>query len=100
MTCRFPGCDAPAEVCDVDHTKPHPYGPTHPSNTKLYCRCDHLLKTFYAAMGRRDQQLADGTAIITAPTGHTYRNEPHGGQLFPALARPTGELGDIRVPDE
>ncbi|OBB91591.1 HNH endonuclease signature motif containing protein, partial [Mycolicibacterium peregrinum] len=35
LTCRFPGCDAPAERCDVDHTAPWPAGPTHPSNTKL-----------------------------------------------------------------
>ena len=41
LTCRFPGCDAPAQVCDIDHTTPYPYGPTHPSNTKLYC-CTHL----------------------------------------------------------
>ena len=30
LTCRFPGCDAPAQVCDIDHTIPHPLGPTHP----------------------------------------------------------------------
>ncbi|WP_131812595.1 HNH endonuclease signature motif containing protein, partial [Mycolicibacterium fortuitum] len=46
LTCRFPGCDAPAERCDVDHTTPWPAGPTHPSNTKLYCRAHHLIKTF------------------------------------------------------
>lgn len=32
LTCRWPGCD------DVDHTVPYPFGPTHPSNNKLYCR--------------------------------------------------------------
>jgi len=47
MTCRFPGCDRPAAVCDIDHTVPYPLGPTHPSNLKLYCRAHHLLKTFY-----------------------------------------------------
>jgi hypothetical protein len=46
LTCRFPGCDQPAEVCDIDHTVPYPLGPTHPSNLKLYCRIHHLLKTF------------------------------------------------------
>ncbi|GJJ21196.1 HNH endonuclease signature motif containing protein [Mycolicibacterium mageritense] len=35
MTCMFPGCDRPAERCDVDHTEPYPGGPTHPS--KLRC---------------------------------------------------------------
>jgi hypothetical protein len=29
LTCRFPGCDQPAEVCDLDHTVPFPWGPTH-----------------------------------------------------------------------
>ena len=65
MTCRFPGCDAPAEVCDIDHTKPYPHGPTHPSNTKLYCRTHHLLKTFYTGLlGWTDRQFPDGTVSL------------------------------------
>ena len=35
MTCRFPGCTAAAEVCDIDHAVAYPVGPTHPS--KLRC---------------------------------------------------------------
>jgi hypothetical protein len=93
LTCRFPGCDAPAAVCDIDHTAPYPGGPTHPSNTKLYCRTHHLLKTFFTGPnGWSERQLPDGTVIWTAPTGHIYRTEPHGGALFPALATPTGAL--------
>ena len=100
LTCRFPGCDAPAEVADIDHTIPFPKGRTHPSNAKLYCRRHHLLKTFYRGPGGwTDRQLADGTVIFTAPTGHTYVTEPHGGMLFPALATPTGEP-DVPAPDE
>jgi hypothetical protein len=38
MTCRFPNCDRPAEVCDIDHTIPYPLGPTHASNLKCLCR--------------------------------------------------------------
>ncbi|HTX94020.1 MAG TPA: DUF222 domain-containing protein [Mycobacterium sp.] len=38
MTCRFPGCDRPAEFADIDHTIPYPLGPTHPSNLKCLCR--------------------------------------------------------------
>ncbi len=38
MTCRFPGCDRPAEFADIDHTIAYPYGPTHPSNLKCLCR--------------------------------------------------------------
>ncbi|MFY9922021.1 MAG: HNH endonuclease signature motif containing protein, partial [Mycobacterium sp.] len=100
LTCRFPGCDKPAQVCDVDHTTPYPYGPTHPSNTKLYCRTDHLIKTFYASFGWTDRQLPDGTVVVTAPTGHIYETQPHGGALFPALAQPTGDLGEITVPEQ
>ena len=38
LTCRFPGCDAPADVCDVDHTIPYPVGPTQAANLKCLCR--------------------------------------------------------------
>jgi hypothetical protein len=97
LTCRFPGCDAPAQRCDIDHTAPYPSGPTHPSNTKLYCRAHHLLKTFCA--GWTDRQLPDGTVEFTAPTGHTYLTEPHGAAMFPTLGRPTGHL-NLPEPDE
>ncbi|WP_396902190.1 HNH endonuclease signature motif containing protein, partial [Mycolicibacterium sp.] len=90
LTCRFPGCDAPAERCDIDHTTPWPAGPTHPSNTKLYCRAHHLIKTF--CPGWSDRQYPDGTVQVTTPTGHTYTTEPHGGVLFDDLATPTGDL--------
>ncbi|MGV0594482.1 HNH endonuclease signature motif containing protein [Mycolicibacterium porcinum] len=90
LTCRFPGCDAPVQRCDIDHTVPYPHGPTHPSNTKLYCRAHHLLKTF--CPGWSDRQLPDGTVEITTPTGHTHTTEPHGAAMFPTLATPTGEL--------
>ena len=38
LTCRHPGCDRPAVHADIDHTTAWPAGPTHPSNTKCYCR--------------------------------------------------------------
>jgi hypothetical protein len=93
LTCRWPGCDAPVERCDIDHTVPYPVGLTHPSNNKLYCRTHHLVKTFYSGPGGwTDQQLPDGTIIFTAPTGHTYTTEPLGGMLFPLLKASMGEL--------
>jgi len=93
LTCRWPGCDKPAYDCDIDHTVPWPVGPTHASNTKCYCRFHHLLKTFYCGVGGwREQQLPDGTLILTAPTGHTYATKPGSAQLFPELCCPTGEL--------
>jgi Domain of unknown function (DUF222) len=93
LTCRFPGCDQPAEVCDIDHTVTFPLGPTHPSNLKLLCRYHHLLKTFYSGVGGwADRQLPDGTVEWTAPTGQTYTTKPAGALFFPILATSTGEI--------
>ncbi|WP_099024479.1 HNH endonuclease signature motif containing protein [Mycolicibacterium palauense] len=91
LTCRFPGCHQPAEVCDID-TVAYPAGPTHPSNLKLLCRHHHLLKTFFGGTaGWTDTQLPDGTVIWCAPTGHTYRTTPEGAFYFPVLGTPTSE---------
>ena len=49
LTCRFPGCDRPAEVSDIDHTVPYPIGPTHPSNLKLLCRAHHRIAEVYSS---------------------------------------------------
>ncbi len=90
LTCRWPGCDQPAYRCDVDHTIPYADGgPTHASNLKCYCRTHHLVKTFW---GWRDQQLPDGTIILTSPTGHTYVTTPGSALLFPSLCYSTGGM--------
>ncbi|VEG37951.1 protein of uncharacterised function DUF222 [Mycolicibacterium flavescens] len=82
MYCRAPGCDVPADLCDLDHTTPWPLGPTHPSNLKCLCRKNHMMKTFCGGPdGWRDIQLPDGTVIWTAPSGHTYTTYP-GSKLF------------------
>ncbi len=81
LTCRFPGCDRPAEYADIDHTQPYPHGLTHASNTKCYCRKHHLVKTFWE--GWTDSQTPDGTVHISTPTGHPYRTAPLGALLFP-----------------
>lgn len=98
MTCRFPGCDRPAEFCDVDHTVPYPLGPTHASNLKCLCRKHHLLKTFWTSW--RDEQRPDGTVIWTSPTSHTYITRPGSRLLFPSLCLPTGELPSVPRPNE
>ena len=90
LTCRFPGCDHPAIDCDLDHTIPYAQGgPTHASNLKCYCRTHHLVKTFW---GWRDQQLPDGTLILTSPSGHTYVTTPGSALLFPSLCLSTGGI--------
>lgn len=38
LTCRFPGCDRPADRADIDHTIPYPAGPTSAANLKMLCR--------------------------------------------------------------
>jgi hypothetical protein len=84
LTCRQPGCDRPAEYCDLDHGIPYGRGPTHPGNLRCLCRKHHLLKTFWVGTGGwHDEQLADGTILWTAPTGHHYRSPPGSRLLFP-----------------
>ncbi|WP_110782057.1 HNH endonuclease signature motif containing protein, partial [Mycolicibacterium parafortuitum] len=93
LTCRFPGCDKPATTADIDHTVPHPVGPTHASNLKTLCRFHHLLKTFWSGPGGwTDRQYPDGAIVWTSPTGHTYTTRPGSRLLFPALCKPTGTL--------
>lgn len=97
LTCRFPGCDAPAEVCDIDHAVAYPAGPTHPSNLRCLCRKHHLLRTFWVGeKGWRDRQFPDGSIIWTAPTGHTYTTHPGARAFFPDWDVSTGDLGELR----
>ena len=69
MTYRFPGCDRPAVICDVDHTIPFNHadprngGLTVPWNLKCLCRQHHRDKTFDE--GWRDEQLPDGPGFWT-----------------------------------
>jgi hypothetical protein len=88
LTCRWPGCDQPAARCDVDHTIPYSQGgATHASNLKCYCRTHHLIKTF---LGWSEQQLADGTLILTSQGGQAYVTTPGSALLFPSLCRAVG----------
>jgi hypothetical protein len=93
LTCRFPGCDRPADVCDLDHTIAYPVGPTCASNLKCLCRKHHLLKTFWGGInGWRDRQLPDGTVVWTSPGGQTYTTQPGSRLLLPSLCRPTAPV--------
>jgi hypothetical protein len=93
LTCRFPGCDVPAQRCDLDHTIPYPGGGTCASNLKCLCRFHHLLKTFWGGPGGwADRQLPDGTVIWTAPGGQTYTTHPGSHLLFPTLCEPTAPM--------
>ena len=94
LTCRFPGCDRKAWICDVDHTTPFNHadpasgGLTVPWDLACYCREHHRLKTFHGGPGGwRDEQLPDGTIVWISPTGREYRSTPAGYDLFPQLRR-------------
>jgi hypothetical protein len=90
LTCRWPGCDRPAGDCDLDHTVPYSDGGlTHASNLKCYCRTHHLVKTFW---GWREQQLPDGTLILTSPGGQTHVTTPGSALLFPSLCHAVGGM--------
>lgn len=92
LTCRFPGCDRPADFCDIDHAIPWPLGPTHPSNLRCLCRKHHLLKTFWAGDGGwNDRQSPDGTIVWTSPTGRSYTTRPGCHLLFPAWDTTVGD---------
>jgi hypothetical protein len=85
MTCRFTGCDRPAEYCDLDHTIAYADSRlTHPGNTKMLCRKHHLLKTFWVGRdGWTDRQEPDGTVVWTSPSGIEHRAPPGSRIFFP-----------------
>ena len=94
LCCRFPGCEVPAEFCDIDHSVAWAAGgPTHPSNLNCKCRAHHLLKTFWCGEnGWAEQQFPDGTIVFTSPSGRCYTTTPGGALFFPQLATPTETL--------
>ncbi|MDH6197095.1 hypothetical protein M2272_003748 [Mycobacterium frederiksbergense] len=102
LTCRFPGCEHPAEDCDIDHTVPFDHndpargGLTVPSNLKCLCRFHHRLKTFG---GWSDIQHPDATVVWTSPSGKEYRTTPGGADLFNSFAAaPCGAPRPARIP--
>jgi hypothetical protein len=48
-----------------------------------------LVKTFW---GWREQQLPDGTLILTSPAGDTYVTTPGSALLFPSLCHAVGGM--------
>ncbi|WP_370500036.1 DUF222 domain-containing protein [Mycolicibacterium sp. jd] len=96
LFCRYPGCDVPAEHCDLDHVVPYPYGPTHPSNLNCKCRTHHLGKTF--AEGWQEQQLPDGTVVWTTPAGQRCTTVPGSWLFLPGWDTTTAELPPMAQP--
>jgi len=72
-TCRFPGCRQSAWRCDLDHSVPHPRGPTAECNLAGLCRHHHQQKT----SGRWHLTHRAGAILTwTSPTGHRYQTTP------------------------
>lgn len=107
--CRFPGCTARAELSDLDHTVPHPEGPTHPANLAVLCRRHHLAKTLgawrlaherpepagpptRAGKTRRPRFERTGHLTITTRTGRRYTTRP------PTLPHDEADGGDDPPP--
>ncbi|MFC9555628.1 DUF222 domain-containing protein [Rhodococcus sp. NPDC056960] len=82
--CRFPYCQVPARLCDIDHTTPfdrvHPEngGLTVESNLACLCRRHHRLKTDGTWTVR---QTGAGQLEWTTPRGETIRTEPEGAAI-------------------
>lgn len=71
--CRFPGCSTAARLCDLDHVRPWPAGPTDPRNLMALCRRHHRIKQ------RADWRVeihADATVTWTDPTGLRVTTRP------------------------
>lgn len=81
-TCRYPGCDIPAEDCEVDHIQrfnhddPASGGPTTTQNLHCLCTRHHQMKT----MGWSEVTTGpDGTEVWTSiDDGHEYITVPTG----------------------
>ena len=79
-TCAMPGCQQPADRCDIDHVipaRPDPntrlptLGPTADTNLGPDCRHHHLAKD--ANGGFHQTRNPDGSYTWTTPLGRTYR---------------------------
>ncbi|NUT08077.1 MAG: DUF222 domain-containing protein [Hamadaea sp.] len=74
VTCRAPGCTAPARSCDTDHTIDHADGGrTRHDNLGLLCRHHHRLKH---EGGFQLAQPEPGHFHWTSPNGRTYEALP------------------------
>jgi Domain of unknown function (DUF222) len=72
-SCRFPGCNTRATICDIDHNIPAPRGDTSAKNCCCLCRRHHRLKTF----GDWTVQLQpDGSCLWTSPCSRQFVSDP------------------------
>lgn len=73
-TCSAPGCNRPAEQCDMDHTEDYAKGGTTSlGNLAPLCKTHHNLKHHSAVNVRK---LADGSMRWVTPTGRAVIIRP------------------------
>jgi hypothetical protein len=73
--CRFPGCNAPAERCEVDHAVPYDAGgPTDLWDLGPLCKHHHQMKT--AGYWHIITSHRDGTCRWRSPLGRIYEHTP------------------------
>ncbi len=73
--CRFPGCNRPAERCEIDHAKPYDAGGlTDTCNLGPLCKHHHELKT--AGYWHITASARDGSCTWRSPLGRIYEHEP------------------------
>ena len=87
-TCRFPGCEKPAAVCDLDHRTPYgtPGGVTTPANLDPLCEHHHRLKHEGGWTHHRDPDTGD--SLWTSPRGTTYGRPAHTLPHSPPAEKP------------
>ena len=68
-TCRFPGCNRPAEYTDTDHIVPWLEGRTRAVDLAGECRRHHLLKTHSAWTVRHNPARTTHDMLWTSPLG-------------------------------
>jgi hypothetical protein len=71
--CRFPGCSVASRLCDIDHVRPWPGGPTSVANLMCLCRRHHRIKQ---SPGWRLRLRPDAVAEWTDPRGHVTTTVP------------------------
>ncbi|NYJ08372.1 hypothetical protein [Petropleomorpha daqingensis] len=72
--CRFPGCRLPVSRGELDHFVRWPEGLTDVINLAGFCTGDHRGK--HQAPGFTHAMTADGTLVVTTPSGITVSTEP------------------------
>jgi hypothetical protein len=72
-TCDAPGCTVQAIQADLDHTTPHPEGPTDQCNLGPRCRRHHKAKQ---APDWEVEQPEPGITRWTLPSGRTHTTTP------------------------